>query len=108
KVSALESSIDHEIWRHCAIIVGDGADTSTVADGGAVGRTRQIDVEGLVPLDLGVAVDRDRERLRVLVGSEMQRVGSCDVVAVGDSGGPVGGGVVHVECCRAAAAGDRE
>ena len=38
----------------------------------------------------------------------MQRVGGRDIVAVGDSGGPVGGGEVHVECRRAAAAGDRE
>ena len=94
--------------RRCAIIVGDGADALTVADGGAVGRIRQNDVEGLVRLHLGVAIDRDRDRLRVLVGPEMQRVGGRDIVAVGDSGGPVGGGVVHVKCCRAAAAGDRE
>ena len=91
-----------------AIIVGDGAETLAVADGGAVGRIRQTDVEGLVRLHLGVAVDRDRDRLRVLVGPEMQRVGGRDIVAVGDSGGPVGGGVVHIKCCRAAAACDRE
>ena len=66
------------------------------------------DVEGLVRLDFGVAVDRDRDRLRVLVGSEMQRADGRDIVAVGDSGGAVGGGEVHVECRRAAAACDRE
>ena len=43
--------------RRSNIIISDGADTLTVADGGAVGRIRQIDVEGLVWLDLGVAVD---------------------------------------------------
>src|SRR5262245_62185636 len=102
KVSALESSINHEIWLRRAIIVGDGADALTVADGGAVGRTRQTDLEGLVPLDLGIAIDRDRDRLRVLVGLEMQHVRGCDKVAVGRGGGSVGGGVVHVGCRCAA------
>src|SRR5262245_8897482 len=82
KVASLKAAIDHEIWRRCGIIVCDGADALTVADGGAVGRIRQSNVEGLVRLDLGVAVDRDGERLRVLVRSEMQRVGGCDIITV--------------------------
>ena len=41
------------------VVVDDGADTLGVRDGGAAGRIREVDVEGFVTLDLGIAVDGD-------------------------------------------------
>ena len=58
--------------------------------------------------DLVVAVDGDRNRLRIDVGAEAQRTGVRDVVAVGDRSIPVGRGEVEVECRRATGTRHRE
>ena len=91
-----------------AVVIADRAQPLAVADRGAVGRVRQVDREGLVPLRFGVAVDHDRDRLGVLVGRELQRVGVRGVIAVGGRGGAVGGRIGDVERRRPAAARDRE
>ena len=81
---------------------------AAVADGRAVGRTREEHVEGFVALYLGVALERDRHHLAHLVDAELQLAGVGNVVAIGRRGGTVAGCEVDVECRRSAAARDRE
>src|SRR4051794_36152146 len=50
------------------IIILNSPDALAAADRGAVGRVRQVNIEGLVRLNLGVAVDRNRDGLGVLAG----------------------------------------
>src|SRR5207249_2920625 len=79
--------------QHRGVVVADGAHAGAVGDGGAAW-CGEVEGEGLVPLDQGVTLDGDSDRLGRLAGAEAEhRVGLGRVVAGGD-GGAVGGGVV--------------
>src|SRR5262249_25104483 len=79
--------------RRQGVVIGDRAGGLRAAEGGS-GRVGQVQVERLVRLVGGVAVDQDGDRLRRDAGVEGQRAGGRLVVAAGGGGGPVGGGVV--------------
>src|SRR5439155_2485368 len=74
------------------VVVDDGADAGAGADA-CPGRADQVQGEGLVTLDRGVANDGDVDGRRRLAGGEGDGAGRGPVVVVGDRGGAVGGGV---------------
>jgi len=89
----------HIVDRHRAsdcprVIVDDRALALTVGDGGAIGGARKIDEERLVWLEYGVAVDDDRNELRVNPGAEGERAASGNIVAARPRGGIRRGGIV--------------
>src|SRR2546422_6240230 len=72
------------------VVVDDRAQALVVGDGG-VGRVGEVDGEGLVGLELRVAVDQDGDGLGGVAGVEGQGAGGALIVAVGDGGRAVGG-----------------
>src|SRR2546422_194778 len=72
------------------VVVDDRAQALVVGDGG-VGRVGEVDGEGLVGLELRVAVDQDGDGLGGLARVEGQGAGGALIVAVGDGGRAVGG-----------------
>src|SRR6185437_10681267 len=86
------------------IVVDDGTDALGMRDRGAIGRPGEVDVESFVGLDLGVAIDDDRDGLAEVALSEVQNVGLADIVFIGRGRGAVRSRVIHVEGSVAAGA----
>src|SRR5262249_56429491 len=86
----------------------DYAYVLVVPDGVPVCRSGKPFLDFLTRLSSDLAVDRNRDYLTILVRAEVQRVCRRDIVAIGDSCGPVLRGEVDIECRRATATGDSE
>src|SRR5712671_3143680 len=84
-----------------SIVIEDRALALAVADRGAVGCTREIDEEGFVVFDRGVAPDDYRYGFGGDAGCETERPGDPGVIAA-RGGRSVGGSVVDAEGRRAA------
>src|SRR5262249_62027822 len=83
----------------------DYAYVLVVPDGVPVCRSGKPFLDFLTRLSSDLAVDRNRDYLTILVRAEVQRVCRRDIVAIGDSCGPVLRGKLDVECRRATATG---
>src|SRR3977135_3060197 len=84
-----------------SIVIEDRALALVVADRGAVGCTREIDEEGFVIFDRGVALDDHRYGFGGDAGCETERPAGPSIIAARGSRS-VGGSVVDAEGRRAA------
>ncbi len=108
-IDSAGATVDAQVgFDGAAVVIDEGADGLGVADRGAVGGARQVDEEGLVALDLGVAVDGHRDGERIDPGAERKGVGGGRVVAVGHRGTAIGAGVLDAEGGAAPGAGHGE
>src|SRR3989442_1374005 len=76
--------------QRLGVVVEDGPLTLAVRDR-RVGRTRQVDKEGLIRLEDGVTADRDRDRLSQVAWGEGQVAAGLDVVRAAAAGQALGG-----------------
>src|SRR5262245_25527508 len=87
------------------IVVEDGADGLRIGDADAIGDTREVDEEGLIGLEGGVAVDGNGDGLGIDASREVEGAASRKIIGA-CRGGAVGGGISDTEGGRAAGAGD--